>query len=87
MLLKGHSMENQTAWVPTPSEWAHTLPFYSYMNSIEGSEISKRYLKRFRNKRTMKLAVATQLENQPIWTSAHIRSAARPIMLREYLYG
>ena len=35
----GHSMENHLACVPTLSEWAHTLPFYSYMSSIEGFEM------------------------------------------------
>ena len=80
--VKGHSMENHLACVPTLSEWAHTLPFYSYINSIEGSEVLKRYLKRFRSKRAMKFVVATQPEIRAIRTSAHIRPTARPITLR-----
>ena len=79
---EGHSMENHQAWVPSPSEWAHSLPFYSFMCSIEGSEILKRYLKRFRSKLAMKSVVATQPENRAIRISAHIRPTARPIKLR-----
>ena len=78
----GHSMENHLAWVPTLSEWAHMLPFYSYVCSIEGSEILKQYSKRSRSKWAMKFVVVTQPENRAILTSAHIRPTVRPIMFR-----